>query len=180
MSTQQNDNEGIWIRTAPDTDGTYRVSLELSDDIAEFLDPATAMRHAQYVLTQVCRAEFDAKVVKQFDSLLPPVRPGGSADDRAATIALMIRDLRKLRIEPIPPTRLSIRPGVNQTREPFLTVLIDDDAVGQWSIDDGRSHAGGVIEAVEAADLDNQYLQVLTKSVELTDEMARRVISNLA
>lgn len=178
MTTQDNE-PSIWVRTAPDINGTYRVSLELTDDIAEFLDPATALQHAEYTLTQACRAEFDAKVFKQLDSLLPP-RPGSRTGDRKAMIALVIRELRELRTEPIAPTRLSLHAGVNTKGEPFLTLRFDDESVGQWELDDARSHAGGVIEAVHAADLDNQYLQVLMKSVELDENTARKVIGNLA
>lgn len=176
----QNNEPSIWVRTAPDIDGTYRVSLELDDDDAEFLDATRALEHAQYVLHQACRAEFDAKVYKQIDMLLPPLRPGGDADDRTKTIALLIGDLRTDRIELTPVTRLALAPGVNPRGKPFLNLVLNNKFVGQWELRDARSHATFIIEAVHAADLDAAYLRLLKGTLELSDSMARNVVGDLA
>lgn len=172
MSAEPGDVIGsVWLRTEPDIDGTYRLSLEMTEDESVFLDRQTALAHGSYVLAITGAAEFDAKVYRQLAEL--------TGDPKSA--AQVIGDLRADRALPEPPTRLVLTPGVNSAGRPFLTVsLAGSPPFGQWELADAREHARAAIEAVHVADYDSGYLRALTGLVGLDQRTARNVIDALS
>jgi len=164
----------VWIRTTPDLDGIYLVVLEIDDDTSHPLDADTAMAYARAVLCAVARAEHDAAVVSQMRKIGEGGREGLQA---AAELVGSIRGDRP----PISwPTPLELAPVVSTaTGAPFLTVSIKVTAVGQWTMEDARGHALGVLEAVEAADLDAAYLRAL-RGLEIDEQRARAIVADLA
>lgn len=159
----------IWVRTQPDVEGHYRLALELNDDYSVFLDEAQALAYADYVVSQVVFAEFDARVFAQMSSAADP-----------NTGAMTIGQLRERRPVRPSPVELSLNPGVNPMGHPFLHVFLRGQAVGQWSVQDARSHAQAVLEGVHVAALENQYLDLLVKDLEIDESTARGAIYRLA
>ena len=164
----------IWIKTEPTVFGeTYVVSVQFGEDRAVTLTPTRALEYASTVLAHAQRAEYDAAVLKQ-------LRTKGIGDDQA--IMSMIVDMRKDRPpvdgEPTAPMQLS--EGVNAEAKPFLAIHLDGSKWGQFEVRQAREHALGVLEAVEAADLDAGYYRILTGAVGLEEGVARAVVNDLA
>jgi hypothetical protein len=168
--TDQNQEHKIWIRTAPDLHGVYRVSLEFDDDTAFTLSPETAAQYANYVLQAAAAAEHDAAIVAQLSKL---------TDDMKAAVQI-VADLRADRPALSAVSPLSLEPGVSAyTGEPFLSVKVDGEAAGQWTVADAREHAIFAMEAIHVADLDGAYLRVLRGVVQLDEDRARAVVGDL-
>ena len=162
----------VWIKTEPSLDGsTYVVTVEVSEDRAILLTPETSPRYALTILQAIARAEYDAAVFKQLGAIIP--------DQRA--VAELIVDLRKDRpdIDTSATKPLEIEPGVNSKGKPFLSVLIDGEKVGQWTMADARKHALVAMEAVVVADLDSGYYRALNGLVGLDEGRARNVVDDL-
>ncbi len=161
----------VWIRTVPDMGGTYRVVLEIDDDTSHPLDAGAAMTYARAVLSAVARAEHDAAIVRQMRKI-----SDGNGLQMASELVGSIRADRP----PIAwPTPLQLDPGVSMaTGDAFLRILVKGEPVGQWTPGDARDHALGVLEAVEAADLDGAYLRAL-RGVGIDDGRGRSVVDDL-
>lgn len=159
----------VWIRTVPDIDGTYRVSLEITEDDSMFLDHDTAMLWAEYVHICAATAEYDSKVFRQLSA--------GAPHEAAIQI---LQDMRKDRVVPMSPTALSFTPGVNVAGQPFLHIAYKDEKIGQWELADARNHAGHIIESIYIADLDELYRRTLVSLVGLDDTVARRAVDGLS
>jgi hypothetical protein len=130
-----------------------------------------AQLYALGLMQLVQRAEFDSAVMRLL------VRKLGMDLNTAGNF--VAQDLRKGR-EPVrvhDACRLGFRPGVSKYGfKPFLSVLLDDEPVGQWELPDARSHAMHVIETCEAVDLDAALKRVLTEVLELDPARAGAVI----
>jgi len=160
----------IWIRTAPDLDGAYRVSVEFDEDSAFPMSEETAAQYAHYVLAAAAAAEHDAAIVAQLSEL--------TGDMKAA--AQIVVDLRADRPAMTAVSPLSLEPGVSAlTGEPFLKVSVAGEPAGQWTTGDAREHAIAAMEAVHVADLDGAYLRVLRGAVQLDEQRARGVVGDL-
>lgn len=164
----------IWIRTAPDIEGVYRVVLEFGADDTIGLDADAALLYAHQMLRAVAVAEYEAAVLAQLEHIVPD---GELAND---TAVMVVGDMRKDR----PPlswcTPLSLVPGVSSTtRKGFLLCKLHDVAVGQWEIADAKEHALFVMEAVHCAELDSAYMRQL-RSMDIPEETARATIGKLA
>jgi hypothetical protein len=163
----------VWIKTEPSLDGsTYVVTVEVSADRAIILSPESAPRYAMTILAAVARAEYDAAVYRQMSAVMP--------DDKRA-VGGLISDLRADRpdIDLSATAPLEIRPGVNKDAEPFLTVLIEDEPVGQWTIADANEHVLVALQVSAVADLDAGYYRVLTGIVGIEPDRARTIIDDL-
>lgn len=158
----------IWVRTQPDLEGKYRLALEVDEDTSLFLDHEQAIAYADYLHRQIVFATFDARVYAQ-------VRGFSNLPQAAA----LISDFRKKRTPSPSPVILRLVPGVNADGDPFLHVYLRDEAVGQWSLEDARSHAQAVLEGVHITELEDQYLDLLVKDVGIDESTARSAIEQL-
>lgn len=168
-------DDTVWLRSSPDIDGTYRLTLEVDQDSAYTLDSATAAAWADYVLATLARADYDAAVIRQLTEVC-------SADPEAKQIAVqMVGDLRKDRPEltsPLP--ELVITAGVSVfSGDGFLTIRHRGKSLGQWELDDARGHAAGVIEIRHGVELDSAYLRGLIGVIGLDEGRARAVVGDL-
>lgn len=175
--TQQPVDEGagvIWVRTEPDSSGTYRLKLEIDEDHGQFLDVDQARAWAEYVLHQAVLAHYDALVFRQLTHSTNDPRAAGD----------VIQELRKDRADYSNPNlsvqRLRLRPGVNIKGKPFLTVVIDGQDKGQWDYEQAQTHAVRILEGCQRADLDEQYRRTLVGLVGLDDATARRAVMGLS
>lgn len=161
----------VVVRTEPTLDGDgYIVTVEFSDDETLALDQEAAYAYAAYVLAACVRAQYDAGVMRQMKAL-------GVPKDAATQ---MVSDLRKGRpsldhrwpitLEPI----VSIYDG-----HPRLNVHYGRTLRGQWEISPAQDHALGVLEALEAADLDTAYHHALVSKVGIETERARAVVQDV-
>lgn len=158
------------VRITPDIAGTYRAVLEIGDDIAHPLPPATAHAVADSILAAVAAAEYDAAVLRQWAHI---------ADDGGTLGARLVAMLRRDRPPIDWPTPLTLEPCISaRTGRPFLTVHIAGTPVGHWALDDARALAVGVLEAVAAADLDSAYLRAL-RTLGGVDENCRAAVADL-
>lgn len=168
------DTEGsVWIRTVPTKPGSYGIVLDLDDDHAQHLTPNQAHAHALAVLRSVQITEHDAKVYGQLAALTDTATAAGLVlalrEDRAP---LSDRDQSTLPFH--------LEPGITIQGKPFLRFLVAGKAIGQWSLDQAREHAIGVLEAVVAAQLDTAYHRALVDSVGLDAPAAERAVDALA
>jgi hypothetical protein len=136
-------------------------------------DSTVRLGYALAVLDAAHRADYDAAVLRQMRAL-------SLAGDAAA--ALVVTDLRPAR----PPQRatgtpLSLAPGVSQrTGDGFLTVHLDGEPIGQWSVPAAREHALAILDTVVVAPLDASYHQLMTGTLDLDDGRARGIVEDVA
>ncbi|MGI5292759.1 hypothetical protein ACQEVF_56940 [Nonomuraea polychroma] len=174
-ATQQDKDETgatIWVRSDVTPDGIYTAAIHFSDDRSRVLDHDAGMRYVHAVVAAAARAEHDAAVVRQLTSLGLPRQAVGEA----------VQSLREDRppLDHTATAPLRLEPGVSgQTGEAFITVIIDDKPVGQWTADDARSHAVGVLEVFTAVDLDAAYRRYLVATVGLDLPTATAVVTGL-
>jgi len=57
---------------------------------------------------------------------------------------------------------MTLVPGMTKNGKAFLTLHVNGQPVGQWSPDDARGHARGVLDSIAVIALDDGYLKVLT------------------
>ncbi len=120
------------------------------------------------------RAAYDAAVLEQLHTKL-----GIAADDAARLVMDMRADRPAQDLSATKPLKLV--PGVSAfTRAPFLRIEMNGKAVGQWSVEDARQHALGVLEAVVVADLDANYYRALIGQVHLDEGRSRQVVADIA
>jgi hypothetical protein len=163
----------IWIKTDPDASGLYVPTLEIDDDTSMVLDHDLAMAYAEYVLTQVARAEHDSRILRQLTASV--------SRDGAVQVIVDLRADRPPVSSPVP--YLSMEPGVSQASSGgFLKLHIkgSTEPVGQWSLEQGREHAMHVIQAIEMARLDEAYRKCLVTMIGLDDATARSAVGGLA
>lgn len=165
------DGEGLWVRSDVLPDGSYGVVVTFGGDHAWSLDTGTATGYAATLHAVATAAEHDAAML----ALLTMI--GVKVDDAA----LLLRDLRDQRARPqsaVAPLRFNA--AVSQaSREPFIQLELDGTAVGQISPEDLREHAGGVLTALAAAELDTNLHRALTAGAGLDPDKARAVITDL-
>ncbi len=168
--------EGVTITTAPDDDGFYRLALEWGPDDVEPLTETQANKWVEEIMWAVSQAVHDAAVYQLFKDM-------GEIQDEA--IALLVREIRETREksiqeQPDAGLRLNLVPVVSAlTGDPYLHLMIDGKRVGQWTPEDARSHAMGILQAVATQFLDSVTLTVLIKHVGLDMNRAQAVISDL-
>lgn len=163
----------IWVRTEPTPDGkAYIVTLNASDDHARTLNPMEAQDYARALLRAAHVAAHDAAVARQLTTL------GASLE----SVAELLADLRKDRppVEDCATDPLTFTPGVNQKLDPFLTISLDDEPIGQWTFLQAEEHALFILGAVGAADLDAAYYRLLRSAVGLDEGAARAAVGGLA
>lgn len=166
-------SDAVWVRTEPSLDGrTYVVTVEASEDLACTLSPQEATQYALAVLTAASRADYDASVARQMTKVV------GSKD----AVLQLVTDLRRDRppLDDSATAPLTFEPGVNSKHQPFLLLKLNGEPVGQWDVEDARSHALAVMEAVVCADLDSAYYRALTSLVGIEEPRARNVVEDLA
>lgn len=166
----------FWIYTNP-TDKGFRVGIKAAGGHDITITPAQARDHAEAVLLVAARAEYDAAVFCQMYDLV----------ENLDAVGQIVLDLRRDRPE-IDQQRtfpLVLTPGVAQDGageyRPFIAISIDgvEEQVSQWTPDEARAHAVGLIETITAADLDQDYLRVLTGLVGIERARALNVIGDL-
>ena len=159
----------VWIRSVP-AGKTFIAVLESTDDSSLPLTFETSAAYAQSILAAVARAEYDAIVLRQLsDKLKLDLQTAGQ----------MVGDLRADRPPAVSSFPLRLKPGVNSKKEPFLTVEINGEDVGQWDLEAARKHALAALEAPYVADLDAGYLRALIGVVGVEEHVARNVVADL-
>ena len=161
----------VWIRTEPVPGGDYIAILEVDGFGGTILDRTTALRYAYGLLQAAATAEYEALVVAQMLE-----KEVGTTD-----VAEFIAALRQHRPASVSLPPLTFVPGVSQsTREGFLRVDIDGQQAGQWSLEEARDNALGLLEAHAVAILDSAYYRTLTEVVGVKPDVARAAITDLA
>jgi len=159
----------IWLRTTPGPGTTFRVTLEISDDIAADLGRGLALVHARSVMAAVAHAEYDAAVVAEMRNI-------GMPDHSVAGI---VQELRSRRRGLSWPTPLSLVPLVaSRTGLPMLHAVIRGNVVGTWDVADAREHVLACLECVEVAELDSAFLESLMK-LDVDEPRARAMVCDL-
>lgn len=166
------DETSVWIRTAPDIDGTYRPVLEIDDDTSYPLTAKSAVVYANEILHAAAIADYEAAVLAQMTKV---------SNVEATIAAQVIGELRADRPDTKPLTPLRLIPGVSAfTGEAFLTVEIKGRVVGQWTPAAAREHARFALEAVHVANLDSAYLRWLRSGPNIEEHRARVIVEDLA
>src|SRR5438093_11572668 len=131
----------VRINTEPTIDGSaYVVTLQASDDVAVTLTPDRALQYALGILRAAHHAAYDAAVLRQMTSI------NIKMEAAAEVVSTLRKDRPPLDHDATRPLRLD--PGVNRYLEPFLIVSVNDDRVGQWSVEDAEQHAMFVLSTV--------------------------------
>jgi hypothetical protein len=160
----------VWLNTQLQPDEQYIVTLSIGEDYAVELTVELALSHAVEVLRHVALADYAQAIRKQMT--------------RIGTEAEAVEDLLRSLVPKLPlaapVTALAMMPAINRkTGEPLLQLSFKDELLGVWTLQQARSHALGVLEAMLAADLDTSYRQVLMDVVELDGNTAAGVISDI-
>ncbi|WP_042400069.1 hypothetical protein [Streptacidiphilus carbonis] len=150
---------------------TYVATIHLDGDTARTLNRDQGIAWASTVLTAAAQAEHDALVIRQLAGKV------GMALDLAC-----VGDLRADRppLDDAATAPLRLEPGVNAKMEPFLALYINGEQMGQWTCQDAREHATGILEVMAAVDLDAAYYRFLTGSVKVDPPEARGIVGLLA
>lgn len=163
----------VWVESGRTEQGTYFIGFRCGH-ASWAMGRMDAQLYALGVLALVQRAEHDSAVMRLFVNKLDM--------DLDTAGMFLARDVRKNR-KPVTvhdACRLGFVGGVSHRGlKPFLTVLLDGEAVGQWNLDAAREHAMFVIETCEAVDLDTELRRVLTEDIELDPNRAEAVIHDL-
>ena len=67
---------------------------------------------------------------------------------------------------------MTLVPGMTKNGKAFLTLHVNGQPVGQWSPDDARGHASGMLDSIAVIALDDGYLKVLTERLEVDEAAA--------
>jgi len=169
------DRDSIWIITEPTPDGTgYMATVHFNEDRAVTLTPEQAVAYATDVLTVVGRAEYDAAVMRQITKLTGEPANG----------VQMIKDLRDDRPTLTATAPLVMEPSVavddGNVFRPFIALHMEGKQFGQWTMDDARGHAVGLLEVCAVADMDAAYARSLVSLIGLDKERALAVVGDLA
>lgn len=162
---------GLWVRSELLPDGTYGVGLNYGDDLAWLLNRGQSLAYAAACVAVATTAEHEAAVFASMTSR-------GIPDDAVAELILGIRQDRPATHADTHPLRFE--PGVALAdRHPFVKIQADGQMPSQVSPEALRQHAGGVLQALAAADLDAALLRALVSRVDLEEAAARAVIDDL-
>lgn len=179
------DDGGMWVTSEPAADGSYQVTLHLSDDVSVALDEAAAVAYALAVLDAAEAAEHDAAVLRQLTSIRPAAVSEEQAVRQAGPVIDVLRERRRVRATGTP---LTLVPGVSRDATPgpgepawrgFLVVKVNGQAVGQLDVLPAQQHALYVMLAVSAVADDRLYQQVLTDVVGVKDYIAAKLVAEL-
>lgn len=164
------DDRGLWVRSDPRADGTYGITVTVGADFAWSLDQGEAVAYATLTFKAAMTAEHDAAV---FEALrrLPDL------DDEWA--AKTIRDLREKRPTLTWIPRVTFIPSVSTEGEPFLMLCVDGNPEGQVTTDALREHAGWVLCALAACDLDTALVAELTGRIGVDMATAQAFVTDL-
>lgn len=172
------EDEGLWVRSEVMPNGTYGVALNVGPDRSWVLNRDRVLAYAVSCFARATETEHDAAVFSALTSL--------RLDDETVS-QVITRDLRPDRPdehEDTKPLRFTIALGRSRsTRKivPLLQMHLDGmGEAGQLTPADLRDHAGGVLKALRAADLDAALHRVLIGTVGVPDHTARGLIGSLA
>jgi hypothetical protein len=161
----------LWVRSTVSPEGAYILTVEYGDDVAFHLDDAAAVRYAQYVLTVVARAEYDAAVIDQLTS----------SGVEMAAVGQAIKDLRGDRAPLVSEWPVSFDGMVaSRTLLPQVTIAVNGEKVGQLGTAAAVDHATNVLECHPVAELDAAYRRWLVGSVGLPEQSAGAAIEKIA
>lgn len=172
---------GIWIRSTArqGKEGVlagYDVVIDIGGDRSIALSEDEAFKHARILLRACAMAEYDHSVYQQMLARM---------DDPDIAYSV-VQDLQRDRA-PFNPDFESTKPFTylpglarDDARTPLIQLRVDDKPVGLWDLNEARKHAFVLIEAPQAAELDEVYLKVLRGVIGLEEDLARRVVGGLA
>lgn len=151
---------------------TYIATVQLDGDTARTLNRDGGFAWASTVLDVAARAEHDALVLRQLHHAVGiPLHLAASCSG----------DLRADRppVDDAATVPLRLEPGVNAKGEPFIGVHINGAQVGQWTCQDARDHAQGILEVLSAVDLDAAYFRYLIGTLDIDPAQARGIVGSL-
>lgn len=168
---------GLWVRSDVMPDGTYGVALNIGEDRSWPLDRHQAIRYAVACYARATEVEHDAAVFSLLTSIGVP---------QEAAAQVLASDLRPDRPEQHDDTlplefvgALGRRRGTGEI-VPLLNIALDGQPAGELTPADLTDHAGGVLKALAAADLDAALHRTLVGVVGVPDGTARGMVDALA
>jgi hypothetical protein len=177
MTEQQQDEvTEVWVKTEWDV-ARYVVVLETSDGYKRTLTPDRALAYAAGLYTAVARAEHMAAIMRQMTETL-----GLTREDARDTVLGLHDDLPPLNHKATAP--MMFHPAVGLQDGKTVPVVMtglekNDEPSGYWTIEQAKEHALGVLDAVEAANLDNAYYRSLVGSVGIDENRAHHAVADL-
>lgn len=177
---QQQDDDvvaEVWVRTVVDGK-RYVVLLEASEGTTRKLTPQMALGYAGALYAAVARAQHMAAIMRQMTEKL-----GLSREDARETVLALHDDLPPIGRSATMPMFFHPAVGIEdgKTVPVVVTGLVKENkARGYWTIEQAKEHALAVLDAVEAANLDSAYYQMLRGKVDLDENRARHAVADLA
>jgi len=168
----RDDDQTLWVQSDVMADGAYGLSLNLGPDHAWPLDRNQAIDYAVTCIQRATEADHDVAVFRLLGAV------GSDPVTAAVVISREIRGRRPVDHKPTAP--LEFTTGIRRNLEPFITITLDGEHVGQLTPDELRAHAAHVLGATAAADLDAALFRALTDTVGLDEPTARAAVHSLA
>jgi hypothetical protein len=169
----ENTQGHIWVSSEMTGDGEYAVTITFTADLAVSLPTSKALSYARAVIELAQRAEYDAAILAQL------IDKGGLPLRTAAEyIADSVRPFRG----PISTgTQLSLLPGISSdTMRPFLSIELDGNWIGQWTVADALDHGYAVLDTIAITGLDSGYYKSLVERLGVDENRARAIVTSIA
>lgn len=181
-TTDPDFSEGLWIRSEVTADGSYGVALKAGPGCSLTLGREQAIAYAVECIARATEAEHDAAVLRLLAERLElPVEVA------AEVVVCELRPDRPDGRESTAPLHFAssvVKPGDAGPGDPLFVpvvkVALNGEELGKLSPDAVRRHAGGVLDLIAAADLDNRLFRYLTERVGLRERKARAVVYALS
>lgn len=172
-ASDETESTSVWILSTPGEGGTYRLELQVGQDIALTLTQQDAMAWASYVASTLAVAEMDSAVLRQTRDVMKMPR------EMFTGLIVALRSNRRMPTPPID-CGLTFLPGVSNDCKPFLHLYLRGEPIGQWESLDVERHVTGVLIAAATVELDEATYRTLTTEIELSPDAARAMISDIA
>lgn len=171
---KEDEDSGLWVRSAVLASGEYGVEISVGPERAWPLTREDAVKYAVACFARVAEAEHDAAVYDMFTARLE--LPGIVA---AQAIAHEVRPGRTVDHSATEPLKFHVSLGA-ATHEPFISLEMDDEPTGALTTGDLADHAQAVLAVVAVVELDANLHRVLTEVVGVDDLRARAAVDSLS
>lgn len=160
---------GVWIKSELGEDDTYHLFVEWGPDRVMPLTDEMGVDWCRTVMAAVAAAEHDATLIRHLREMKMP-------DPLIGSILTRARSERAERASRAFLPGITLTPGVSATTGGPFIGLHDGRRVGQWSCQDARDHAIGILEALETVELDRILLRTLMHCGVTRDQAASLVM----
>jgi len=173
--------DGMRVTFDVSADGTYGVTVTAGPDVAFRLDHDSATAYAAACVATAMQADHQVAVLRLLTECL-----GLDFRDVAIVVKRYPRTnwiarnavTDPVRFEPVVGRRTN-RPEGAAEFEPLVAVTCNDTEVGCLNPDQAREHAESVLDALAAAQLDNDLFHYLTETIQVEPDRARGLIALL-